>query len=83
MAIRSPAVPSASTRMTPSPGVAPGRYAIRLEELAEATPAERERIEAARLMTEAAAHNRRGGAENLQLAAARWVMRHHRCSPRW
>jgi CHAT domain-containing protein/Tfp pilus assembly protein PilF len=58
--------------LSPSPGVTPGRYTIRLEELAEATPAEHERIEAERLMTEAAAHNRRGGAENLRLAAARY-----------
>src|SRR6185295_1149722 len=58
--------------LSPSPGVAPGTYAIRLEELATATPAERERIAAERLMTEAAASNRAGGAEGLRLAAARY-----------
>lgn len=59
--------------LSPSPGVAPGTYAIRLEELAEATPADRERVEAERLMTEAAAANRQGGADNKQLAAARYA----------
>jgi CHAT domain-containing protein/Tfp pilus assembly protein PilF len=58
--------------LSPSPGVAPGTYEIRLEELAEATPAERERVAAERLMTEAAARNREGGAEGKRLAAARY-----------
>lgn len=58
--------------LSPSPGVAPGRYAIRLEELAEEAPADRERIAAERLMTEAAVLNRRGGADNKRLAAARY-----------
>ena len=58
--------------LSPSPGVAPGKYTIRLEALAEATPADRERIDAERLMTEAAAYNRQGGAENNRLAAARY-----------
>lgn len=58
--------------LSPSPGVAPGSYEIRLEELAAATPAERERITAERLMTEAAARNREGGAEGQRLAAARY-----------
>ncbi len=56
--------------LSPGPGVAPGTYSIRLEELAEATPADRERVEAERLMTEAAAANRRGGAEDRRLAAS-------------
>jgi CHAT domain-containing protein/Tfp pilus assembly protein PilF len=58
--------------LSPSPGVAPGRYSIRLEELATAAPAERERVEAERLMTEAAAHNLEGGPEGKRLAAARY-----------
>jgi CHAT domain-containing protein/Tfp pilus assembly protein PilF len=58
--------------LSPSPGVAPGTYEIRLEELAEATPAERERIAAERLMTEAAARNREGGSEGKRLAAVRY-----------
>ena len=58
--------------LSPSPGVAPGTYVIRLEELAATTPAERERLEAERLMTEAAARNREGGSEGKRLAAARY-----------
>lgn len=58
--------------LSPSPGVAPGTYSIRLEELAETTPADRERVEAERLMTEAAFFNRQGGADNKRLAAARY-----------
>jgi CHAT domain-containing protein/tetratricopeptide (TPR) repeat protein len=58
--------------LSPSPGVAPGTYSLRLEELAAATPADRERIDAERLMTEAAARNREGGAEGKRLAAARY-----------
>jgi CHAT domain-containing protein/tetratricopeptide (TPR) repeat protein len=58
--------------LSPSPGVAPGTYEIRLEELAQATPAERERIAVERLMTEAAARNREGGSEGKRLAAARY-----------
>ncbi len=58
--------------LSPSPGVAPGMYSIRLEELPQATPADRERIDAERLMTEAASSNRQGGAENKRLAAARY-----------
>jgi CHAT domain-containing protein/tetratricopeptide (TPR) repeat protein len=54
---------------SPNPGVAPGAYALNLEELAESTPAERERVEAERLMTEAAARNREGTADSLRLAA--------------
>src|SRR5262249_26429131 len=66
--------------LSPSPGVAPGTYSILLEELAEATPADRQRIEAERLMTEAASLNRQGGADNKQLAAARYeeAVRHWR-----
>jgi len=56
--------------LSPSPGVAPGTYSIHLEELPDATPAERERIEAERLMTEAGARNREGGSEGKRLAAA-------------
>lgn len=55
--------------LSPSPGVAPGTYVIRLDELPGGTPAERERLEAERLMTEAAASNRRGGADGKRLAA--------------
>jgi CHAT domain-containing protein/Tfp pilus assembly protein PilF len=58
--------------LSPSPAVAPGTYAIHLEELPEATPAGRERVEAERLMTEAAAANRQGDAEDKQLAVARY-----------
>jgi CHAT domain-containing protein/Flp pilus assembly protein TadD len=56
--------------LAPSPGVAPGAYEIRLDELAEASSAERERVLAERLMTEAAARNREGGSEGKRLAAA-------------
>lgn len=55
--------------LSPSPGVAPGTYSIHLDKLADATPVERERIEAERLMTEAAAHNREGGSDGKRLAA--------------
>lgn len=58
--------------LSPSPGVAPGKYSIRLEELAAVTLAERERLEAERLMSEAAARNREGGPEGKRLAAARY-----------
>jgi len=58
--------------LSPSPGVAPGAYEIRLDELAAATPAERERLEAERLMTEAAARNREGGPDGKRLAATRY-----------
>lgn len=58
--------------LSPSPGVAPGRYAIRLDELSEATPSDHERVDAERLMTEAAARNREGGSEGKRLAAARY-----------
>jgi tetratricopeptide (TPR) repeat protein len=58
--------------LAPSPGVAPGAYEIRLEELAEASPAERERVAAEQLMTEAAARNREGGSEGKRLAAVRY-----------
>ena len=58
--------------LSPSPGVAPGTYTILLEELPETTAADRERVEAERLMTEAATSNRQGGTDNKQLAAARY-----------
>ncbi len=58
--------------LSPSLGTAPGRYAIRLEELPEVTAAEGERVEAERLMTEAASSYRRGGAEDQRLAASRY-----------
>lgn len=58
--------------LSPSPGVAPGKYSILLEKLPEETPADRERMEAERLMTEAAVFNRQGGADNKRLAAARY-----------
>jgi CHAT domain-containing protein/tetratricopeptide (TPR) repeat protein len=57
---------------SPSPGVAPGAYTLVLEELGAATPAERERIDAERLTTEAAAHNREGTAESRRLGADRF-----------
>ncbi len=70
--------------LSPSPGVAPGTYTILLEELPETTAADRERVEAERLMTEAAAANRQGGADNKQLAAARYeeAARHWRALDR-
>jgi CHAT domain-containing protein/tetratricopeptide (TPR) repeat protein len=58
---------------SPSPGVAPGTYTLRIEELAESTPAERRRVAAERLMTEAAAGNREGKAASLRQAAARYA----------
>jgi len=58
--------------LSPSPGVAPGKYSILLEKLPEETPADRGRMEAERLMTEAASSNRQGGADNKRLAAARY-----------
>jgi CHAT domain-containing protein/Tfp pilus assembly protein PilF len=57
---------------SPNPGVAPGAYTLVLEELGTATPVERERIEAERLTTEAAAHNREGTAESRRLGADRF-----------
>jgi CHAT domain-containing protein/Tfp pilus assembly protein PilF len=57
---------------SPGPGAAPGTYTVKLEELAESTPAEREIVEVERLMTEAAALNREGKAESLRLAAVRY-----------
>lgn len=52
-----------------SPGAAPGTYTLLLEDL-ESAPAGR--LEAERLMTEAAALNRKGGAEAKRLAATRY-----------
>ncbi len=52
-----------------SPGAAPGAYTLLLEDL-ESAPAGR--LEAERLMTEAATHNRKGGAEGKRLAATRY-----------
>ncbi len=52
-----------------SPGAAPGAYTLLLEDL-ESAPAGR--LDAERLMTEAAAHNRTGGAEGKRLAATRY-----------
>jgi CHAT domain-containing protein/Tfp pilus assembly protein PilF len=57
---------------SPSPGAAPGNYVLRLEEPGESTPAERERLEAERLTTEAAALNREGSGESLRLGATRY-----------
>ncbi|HXU30014.1 MAG TPA: CHAT domain-containing tetratricopeptide repeat protein [Thermoanaerobaculia bacterium] len=56
--------------LSPSPGAAPGTYAIRLEEIGEGSEAERGRVEAERLLTEAGAANRREGAEDKRQAAA-------------
>ena len=53
-------------------GVAPGIYILRMEVLPEETPAERQILEAERLMTEAAAGNREGTAASLRLSAARY-----------
>ncbi|HSK78135.1 MAG TPA: CHAT domain-containing protein [Thermoanaerobaculia bacterium] len=50
---------------SPNPGVAPGDYTLRLEELGASTP--RERIEAERLMTEAAARFLEGTGDSLRL----------------
>ncbi|HVR95825.1 MAG TPA: tetratricopeptide repeat protein, partial [Thermoanaerobaculia bacterium] len=58
--------------LSPSPGASPGRYTIRLEKLADATPAERERVDAERLMTEAALSNHHGSVDDQRLAAARY-----------
>jgi CHAT domain-containing protein len=57
---------------SPNPGVAPGVYVLRLEALASSTPAERERIEAERLTTEAAARFLEGTGDSLRLGAARY-----------
>src|SRR5689334_8124321 len=54
--------------LSPNRGVAPGVYAIRMEQLA----LERERLEAERLTTEAAARNREGTAESRRLGADRF-----------
>ncbi|HEV7668918.1 MAG TPA: CHAT domain-containing protein [Thermoanaerobaculia bacterium] len=56
--------------LSPSPGAAPGNYAIRLEEIGEESEAERGRLEAERLLTEAGAANRGEGAEDKRKAAA-------------
>ncbi|HEX4964912.1 MAG TPA: CHAT domain-containing protein [Thermoanaerobaculia bacterium] len=55
-----------------SPGAPPGGYTLAVAALAGSTPAERERLEAERLMTEAGVGNREGKAESLRLAAARY-----------
>jgi CHAT domain-containing protein/Tfp pilus assembly protein PilF len=55
---------------SPNAGAAPGSYALRLEALAESTPAERQRVEAERLLTEAAVRNREGSADSLRRSAA-------------
>ena len=57
---------------SPNPGVAPGNYTLRVEELPAATPEERERIEAERLMTEAAARFLEGTGDALRLGLARY-----------
>ncbi len=74
----------------PSPGAAAGAYVLRLVELGEATPAERETVDAERLMTAAAAHNREGTAESLQLglreyrdASRRWHALHRPHEEAW
>jgi CHAT domain-containing protein/tetratricopeptide (TPR) repeat protein len=56
----------------PGPGAAPGSYVLRLQELGESTAAERERLAAERLMTDAAAHNWQGSAASLRLGAAEY-----------
>ena len=55
---------------SPNPGAAPGSYAIRLEELPETSEADRSRVEAERLLTEAGAANRRETAADKRQAAA-------------
>lgn len=55
---------------SPNPGVAPGGYTLRLEELAASMPPER--IEAERLMTEAAARFLEGTADSLRLGVGRY-----------
>lgn len=57
---------------SPNPGVAPGDYILRLEALPDSTLAERGRIAAERLMTEAAARFLDGTGEALQAGAARY-----------
>jgi CHAT domain-containing protein/Tfp pilus assembly protein PilF len=57
---------------SPNPGLAPGDYTLRVEELPAATPEERERIEAERLMTEAAARFLEGTGDSLRLGLARY-----------
>jgi CHAT domain-containing protein/Tfp pilus assembly protein PilF len=57
---------------SPNPGVAPGNFTLRVEELSAATPEERERIEAERLMTEAAARFLEGTGDALRLGLARY-----------
>ena len=57
---------------SPNPGVAPGDYTLRVEELSASTPEERERIEAERLMTEAAARFLEGTGDALRLGLARY-----------
>jgi CHAT domain-containing protein/tetratricopeptide (TPR) repeat protein len=55
---------------SPNPGVAPGDYSLRVEELGASTS--RERIEAERLMTEAAARFLEGTADSLRLGVGRY-----------
>jgi len=57
---------------SPNPGVAPGDYTLRLEELPASTPEARERIEAERLTTEAAARFLEGTGDSLRLGFARY-----------
>ncbi len=57
---------------SPNPGAAPAAYTVRADELAESTPAERRRVEAERLMTEAAVRTREGTGTSQRLAAARY-----------
>lgn len=54
---------------SPNPGVAPGDYTLRVEEL---PASDRERIEAERLMTEAAARFLEGTGDSLRLGLARY-----------
>src|SRR4029077_1586877 len=56
---------------SPNPGGAPGDYPLRLEELPASTPEQRERIEAERLMTEAAARFLEGTGDSLRLGSGR------------
>jgi len=57
---------------SPSPGVAPGDYTLRVEELPASTSKERERIEAELLMTEGAARFLEGTGDSLRLGLSRY-----------
>jgi len=57
---------------SPNPGAAPGDYTLRVEEMPASAPEESQRIEAERLMTEAAARFLEGTGDSLRLGLARY-----------